>query len=217
MSNITSIPSKLARLLFCGISFLLRKIIYPSGKKPALLGALTYRSVSAPSTGPSLSVAMNDGIVLELRISLWKTLLSFLELEKAFSVQFIDGLWSTIWGVSFIFLGHDMYKLSPAFYHWMTFLTPEAWGLLWVTKGISQIYSVLLLYRSQCLYFEPATSPFHIKAKWLCCVVAQVALWYSFFIACGFLLGVRGISLHACYYIFWVLVDIWCLRSLINK
>ena len=217
MSNIISIPGKIARLFFCGVSFLFKKLVYLSGKKPALPGSLTYRSIDVPSTGSSLSITMNDGVVLELRITLWKTFLSLIELERTFSIQFIDGLWSVVWGIAFTFLGRDMYTLSPIFYHWMKFLSPEVWGALWIIKGISQVYAVLLLYRSQCLYFESSTSPFHIKSQRACYVIAQVSLWYSFFIACGFLLDMHGLSLHAFCYIFWVLIDIWCLRSLINK
>lgn len=139
-----------------------------------------------------------------LQLSLWRTWLLKLYTERTKVTQFLNGLWSAAWGL--FVAGGTAQHAAPHVFGWMQPCPAWAWGLLWLAKGLWQVWAVLAFWRARLLGDDAGRQRALMHSYWA--ALANVVTAFS--LACGFG-GALGLwNVWSAYHLGLCLVSIWC-------
>jgi len=147
-------------------------------------------------------------------LSLFKMLRLFLETHETEGVQMVHAFRSLVWGVFFTLGGSASYALAPRVYQWMSPAPVWVWGGISIIISVFRLISVLRYLRAKEICFYSSRHPERISAHICCYWATYASLIFQFTLALGFLITLRQLTTWTAYYLFGVLVDIWCLRRL---
>lgn len=150
-------------------------------------------------------------------IGLFLTFRLMISLYEVKSVQLISGAWAFVWGTLFLIPSSQPLQFSPTAYEWTQFMPQWVWGCIWMLRGAWQFISALSTLRSKEFYQDPPEEPRRIKCEKNCYYAAYFVVWFSFFMAFGFLWQLRALNGWTVYHLFWLIINAWVFHRLAKR